>query len=802
MQGRFEEAGLLLERGIDLNILNNANQSCKDLAIGKCKSLFEDISLLKVVVVGKGKVGKTTLVNRILEQRNSTLERAMDFISSSRTEGIQAHKWKAGANNQIQIWDFAGQDLFYTTHQFFLSQNSVNLILFDVKDQDIETELIFWLNSIQYRAPGSKVIIVGTCIDKLESKHMHETIIKLSDKIKNKFQEIISYINPEQQIELVSCNFWELNQKLNQKCTEKLSFFPISGKEGWNVKYLESIIKGYSYNTLVRKEFVQLIERIEKLRETRKQEGNPPVLSREEFMDVMKNIFQQNLSEDYDLHLKKLHDLGYILDFGMRHIIIHPQWLSEVFQSVVSIKNVDLIKDGLIPRSKIVQNLKKSFPSQLSAKHSESTSSKEKPKSHSFSISESIVSIGRISLDEDTLMKVSNFNAIQQVVEQERRELNDIFEFLVELMENFQVCVPKPQAESKNKDIDIIVPCVLKSEIIPEVKNFFKSGHQKRILGRKYSFKFIPKGIFEVLFSRLAMFIGYNMKFWKNGLAVTVEQSYLMLEFRDNRDIQIRSTGELSSYLIAAFDFAIRELIEKDYPLVWEHLTIEVEYEFDYQSIIRLWKDYKKNYETNPQIQERLGEILIPWEMLIPELCLKDRPHAQRINDLTRFTAGRILGEGTYAQVYCCRFLDKTETFYAIKRFKFSDKFEKVRESFKKELLIKDLSHPNLTKILDYTENGNNLCIVFPLYDDSLSGVQDKLKASLPPSIKPPNENYWWKLTEIVFYATEILKGLDHLHSNQIAHLDIKAENILVNLKKKKKDILAKYLTNFFFAFF
>ena len=60
----------------------------------------------------------------------------------------------------IRLWDFAGQEIFYTTHQFFLSQNSISFLLFNLtEDLNYESKLEFWINSIQYRAPKSKLFI-------------------------------------------------------------------------------------------------------------------------------------------------------------------------------------------------------------------------------------------------------------------------------------------------------------------------------------------------------------------------------------------------------------------------------------------------------------------------------------------------------------------------------------------------------------------------------------------------------------------------------------------------------------------
>ena len=68
------------------------------------------------------------------------------------------------------MWDFAGQELYYATHHFFLSRNSVNVIVFDCTQSSDENRLPFWLNTIQAMASGSRIIFVGTFVDKLKKK--------------------------------------------------------------------------------------------------------------------------------------------------------------------------------------------------------------------------------------------------------------------------------------------------------------------------------------------------------------------------------------------------------------------------------------------------------------------------------------------------------------------------------------------------------------------------------------------------------------------------------------------------------
>ena len=66
------------------------------------------------------------------------------------TDGIDVHTWILN-NEEIafSLWDFAGQQLYYTSHQLFLSERAIYLVVFNITKDLSETRFIHWLNSIQ-----------------------------------------------------------------------------------------------------------------------------------------------------------------------------------------------------------------------------------------------------------------------------------------------------------------------------------------------------------------------------------------------------------------------------------------------------------------------------------------------------------------------------------------------------------------------------------------------------------------------------------------------------------------------------
>ncbi|KJE95170.1 serine/threonine-specific protein kinase NAK, variant [Capsaspora owczarzaki ATCC 30864] len=64
------------------------------------------------------------------------------------------------------IWDFAGQEVYLVSHQFFLRERTVYLVLFDVReDLSLNSRLAFWLRSLHACVPNADIILVGTHID-------------------------------------------------------------------------------------------------------------------------------------------------------------------------------------------------------------------------------------------------------------------------------------------------------------------------------------------------------------------------------------------------------------------------------------------------------------------------------------------------------------------------------------------------------------------------------------------------------------------------------------------------------------
>ena len=136
----------------------------------------------KLLIVGSGEVGKTTLMKKLkdpLFQINK---------EEPTTHGINITPWElpctfgggctpgdklahlpptstpsemSDCTVKLFFWDFGGQDIYHSTHQFFLTKRSLYILVWEArKKEEKENSFDYWLNIVKLLGSGSPVIIV------------------------------------------------------------------------------------------------------------------------------------------------------------------------------------------------------------------------------------------------------------------------------------------------------------------------------------------------------------------------------------------------------------------------------------------------------------------------------------------------------------------------------------------------------------------------------------------------------------------------------------------------------------------
>lgn len=114
----------------------------------------------KLMVVGEGGVGKTSLVRALSGAAHNPAEPSTHGL---RIEGLDIHHpFLPDIVMRLSAWDFGGQQIYHATHQFFLTNRSLFLLLWNSRIGWEQGKLRYWLDIITARAPESPVLLVAT----------------------------------------------------------------------------------------------------------------------------------------------------------------------------------------------------------------------------------------------------------------------------------------------------------------------------------------------------------------------------------------------------------------------------------------------------------------------------------------------------------------------------------------------------------------------------------------------------------------------------------------------------------------
>ncbi|OQX01793.1 MAG: GTP-binding protein [Thiothrix lacustris] len=129
----------------------------------------KNLNELKVIFLGEGASGKTSLIRRL---------RREDFNpEENQTHGIRIRKTPFdidGETVDAHLWDFGGQEVMHATHQFFLSQRCIYVLVLNCRTDD---KAEYWLKHTSSFGGKSPVLVVLNKIDETPSFDVNRKVL-------------------------------------------------------------------------------------------------------------------------------------------------------------------------------------------------------------------------------------------------------------------------------------------------------------------------------------------------------------------------------------------------------------------------------------------------------------------------------------------------------------------------------------------------------------------------------------------------------------------------------------------------
>ncbi|RJP51705.1 MAG: hypothetical protein C4583_08075 [Anaerolineaceae bacterium] len=154
----------LIELTLDNNPLNPALQSAYEQGLDAVKAYLrslenaEPLYEAKLVLVGEGEVGKTCLMDALLDK---------PWKEHDTTHGIEIQSFKAtDPSSQTELtlngWDFGGQRVYRPTHQLFFSAPAVYLVVWKPREGPQQGFVKEWIQLVKRREPSARILVVAT----------------------------------------------------------------------------------------------------------------------------------------------------------------------------------------------------------------------------------------------------------------------------------------------------------------------------------------------------------------------------------------------------------------------------------------------------------------------------------------------------------------------------------------------------------------------------------------------------------------------------------------------------------------
>jgi internalin A len=118
----------------------------------------------KIVLVGEGAAGKTTLKERLIHNRFATPKstRGLEMESAQRPHPGKPNVMK------LNFWDFGGQEDYRPAQQFFFSKGAVYLLIWNARYDVTQSNVGAWMRLIRQRVGAdAKVLVVATHTDEV-----------------------------------------------------------------------------------------------------------------------------------------------------------------------------------------------------------------------------------------------------------------------------------------------------------------------------------------------------------------------------------------------------------------------------------------------------------------------------------------------------------------------------------------------------------------------------------------------------------------------------------------------------------
>ena len=737
----------------------------------------------RLMLVGDPAVGKTTIRKMLV--RGKVGFSLLDWFGRSSstpaaeisvaTDGIDIDVVKMsdpsdGTKYQWDVWDYAGHEVYYTTHTFFLSPRAVYLLVFNM-EQYSRLSIEYWMQSIVFKAgTQAPIFLVGTHPERLTIEERTSLLAQLKSNYRGIFVDLV----------------W-----INAVTGE--------GVEELKGKICKIAAKRRLVGETVPVSYMRIADQLRATAQAR------PYMPMKELAGIV--LSNDVASENVDAAVSWLIDVGAVLSYATSNrnapeqlVFIDPQFLCNMFAQVVSIKYSSTT--GRLSRGIIASICR-----------------------HDSKLQEELFHILTV-FDLAYVLKRASSNTISSTP-----SLPPSSALPTSSSEDNAANTTSTPSAQFDADVELFVPALLSLTEPKNLAEIWRPSSSMRTYERHFTFPFLPLGFFSKLLVRCLLLPGVEAQtYWANGIVAVqtkhgltlaslptsiassdtplsnaaseatatvesapgsreyelsdlttapkkeemsdVEDEMFYLRFEPEKNLLImKVSADQDGVTLASLVDLVLALIQERYPQAEFSMTIPVPTSAD--EIVYLEVDeLASNIATGQYVKVIDGKV---WDisMFAPDLVLKDLSNL-RVNDAD-IVKGRRLGVGSFGEVFEAHYHGEQCAVKYITRFRQlanQSDFFRTRSSdfanFAHEIRIMNLlKHPNIVRMKGFIPQPVGLLMEFFSSGD-LVGLLER------------SPNTPWPLRMRI--ALDVALGMNYLHMLEppLCHRDLRSPNILL----------------------
>lgn len=264
------------------NTITNPPKEIVDKGFDAIKNFYiqlqeQDVDYIfeaKLLIIGEPGAGKTSLRKKLKDEKcelpkpkESTwgIDVEPVFLTIQKNKipkACKIEKLTESISFRMNVWDFAGQDIYHATHRFFLTDRSVYALVADQRKED--TDFKYWLHIVEKFGGISPLIIVQNQKEE-RKKDINENDLKASfpnlkqvipvnlGKIDNRFHTLSN------EIEHLICNLPQIGdavpakwkvireklEKINENYISQRQYFKLCDDEGIKERESQLLLSTY-----------------------------------------------------------------------------------------------------------------------------------------------------------------------------------------------------------------------------------------------------------------------------------------------------------------------------------------------------------------------------------------------------------------------------------------------------------------------------------------------------------------------------------------------------------------------------